>query len=406
MMPMARRPLALAADVTLAVVGYIAAWTLRFGADLPLFVPFARRALAAFVFLQIVGVVLAGGYRALSVPTLVRFTVGTLIGSAAGAGFVYWRFGAAGLSLGALAGAAILFVLAGAGWRAVATVIARRRRTVAAMEPPAGMRALTGPPKLGLGLSSLYHYRGLVRALVAKDLKLKYRGSVLGVAWSLLNPLALVGVYTIAFQVIMPQKQEHFVFSLLIGLLAWTFFAGSAAMSSGAIVDSGNLLKSVRFPRAILPVAVVAFNFAQYLLTLAVFLPIMFVWSGLRPGVSIVAIPVVLALLAVFTTGIALIVAAATARYRDVRHLLDISLSLMFWLTPIIYTAAQLPERLRLPVLLNPMSSFITALRDIVLHGAWPSPTLWMIATAYAAVTMALGATIFLSVEDDLAEQI
>ena len=113
-------------------------------------------------------------------------------------------------------------------------------------------------------VASLYSYRELLKNLVLKDLKLKYRGSVFGFLWSLANPLLMIVVYTVAFTYILRVRSEGFVFYLMLGLLSWTFFASSAAMSTGAIVDNAGLLKSVLFPRAILPIATVLFNLAQY----------------------------------------------------------------------------------------------------------------------------------------------
>lgn len=403
---MSRRPLALAVDAGLALTAYLAAWTLRFGAELPAFVFAARRALPLFVLSQLLGAWLVGGYRRAAPTTVVRFALGTAAGSVVGLGLARWRFGPEGLSHAALVAAATLFIAGGAGWRAVAAIRARRRMALHRPVPPPGMVAIGGPAPLGLSLASLYHYRSLMLSLVSKDLKLKYRGSALGVAWSLLNPLALVAVYSFAFTYIFAQRGEMFVFSLLVGLLAWTFFSSSATMATGAIIDSGSLLKSVRFPRAILPVAVVLFNFSQYLLTLIVFLPIMMLWYQLPLRLAMLGLPLVLLLLAVFTAGVALAMAAATARFRDVRHLLDIALSLMFWLTPIVYTVSQLPEPVRLPVMLNPLASYITASRDIILRGAWPEPSIWAISALYAVAAVAVGATIFQSVEDQLAEQV
>ena len=117
-----------------------------------------------------------------------------------------------------------------------------------------------------------------VEALVLKDLKLKYRGSVFGFLWSLANPLLMIVVYTVAFTFILGIRNERFVFYLMLGQLSWTFFASSAMMSTGSIVDNGGLLESVLFPRAILPIATVLFNFAQYVLTMSVFLPVMLAW--------------------------------------------------------------------------------------------------------------------------------
>ena len=99
-----------------------------------------------------------------------------------------------------------------------------------------------------------------------------------GFLWSLANPLLMIVVYTVAFTYILRIRSEGFVFYLMLGLLSWTFFASSAAMSTGAIVDNAGLLKSVLFPRAILPIGTVLFNLAQYLLTVSVFLPVMMIW--------------------------------------------------------------------------------------------------------------------------------
>ena len=108
--------------------------------------------------------------------------------------------------------------------------------------------------------TDVLRYRELFGSLFRRDLEAKYKGTALGVLWSLANPLVMVGIYTFAFTKIMPVGSPQFVFYLLLGLLAWTFFASSVAMSTSAIADNGGLLKSVWFPRAILPTATVLFN--------------------------------------------------------------------------------------------------------------------------------------------------
>ena len=120
-------------------------------------------------------------------------------------------------------------------------------------------------------LAAVGRYRELVRNLVFKDLKLKYRGSIFGFLWSLFNPLVMMTVYVIAFKYIMRMRSDGFVFLLLVGLLAWTFFSAAVSMAAGAIADNGGLLKTVHFPRAVLPISSVLFNLAQYLLTISVF---------------------------------------------------------------------------------------------------------------------------------------
>ncbi len=180
-------------------------------------------------------------------------------------------------------------------------------------------------------------YRDLLRNLVAKDLKLKYRGSVLGFLWSLINPLVMIVVYTFAFTYVLKVPTERFAFFVLIGVLAWTFFAGATLGSSSAIVDGGSLIKSVVFPRIILPVSGVTFHLVQFVLSVSVLLPVLLAWYQIPLGAQMLLFPVFVLLQVLFITGIALLLSAATAFMRDLRHLAEIGISVAFWATPIIY---------------------------------------------------------------------
>lgn len=255
-------------------------------------------------------------------------------------------------------------------------------------------------------VASLYSYRELLKGLVLKDLKLKYRGSVFGFVWSLVNPLLMIVVYTIAFTFILRIRSEMFVFYLMLGQLSWTFFSSSATMSTGAIVDNAGLMRSVFFPRAILPIATVLFNLAQYLLTISVFLPVMLLWYRVPLAPPMLAFPLFLALQAIFTIGVALILSTVTAFFRDVRHLLDVALTMLFWTTPIVYEFVQVPERYRLLILLSPVSSFVVAYHDLFLYRMWPEPAVWLIAGAYAAGAFIIGALMFLRFENRFTEQL
>jgi ABC-2 type transport system permease protein len=255
-------------------------------------------------------------------------------------------------------------------------------------------------------LQSVVSHRELLRNLVFRDLKLKYRGSVLGFLWSLANPLLMVVVYTIAFQYILRNNQPNLPFLLLLGVLAWTFFANAAVMSTGAIIDSGGLVRAVRFPRAILPMAIVLFNLVQYVLTLLVFLPIMLLVLHVRPAGSMLTFPLVLACQVMFTAGVALLLAAATAYFRDVRHLVDVVLPMLFWLTPIVYPLSIVPEGLRPLILLSPMSPFVTTYDRIFIDRAWPEPHVALLSLAYGVLSLVIGSAVFRAVEDDLAERL
>lgn len=259
---------------------------------------------------------------------------------------------------------------------------------------------------LGGALAGLIRYRGLIKNLVLKDLKLKYRGSVLGFLWSLVNPVVMIAVYTVAFTYILRTRVQGFVFFLLLGILPWGFFVGSANMATGAIIDSGSLMKSVAFPRSILPVSVVLFNLSQFLLTVLVLLPVMLVVYRVVPSGSMLLYPVFLVLQVMFTIGVALLLAAGTTFFRDVRHLLEIALSILFWLTPIVYPLVQVPRPVRALILLSPLSPFIVAYQQMFFYRQWPEPMVWVLGVTYGLGAFLVGAWVFLAVEDRLPEHL
>lgn len=261
-------------------------------------------------------------------------------------------------------------------------------------------------PSVRRTLAGLRQYRHLLRNLVVKDLKLKYRGSVLGFVWSLANPLLMIAVYTIAFTYILGIRTPGFVFYLMLGMLAWTFFANAIAMGTGAIADNGGLVRSVWFPRAILPIATVLFNLAQYVLTALVFLPVLMTIYGVRPAAPMAAYPIVVLLQTAFTIGIALLLAVGTAFFRDVRHFVEVALPVIFWATPVVYETSRLPDRVRDVIVLTPLSPYVVAYHDLFFYRRWPSGETWALATIYAALSLATGLWLVTRVEDRLTEQV
>jgi ABC-type polysaccharide/polyol phosphate export permease len=241
---------------------------------------------------------------------------------------------------------------------------------------------------------------------VAKDLKLKYRGSALGFLWSLVHPLVMIGVYTIAFRYVLRVTTDSYALFVLIGILAWTFFASAVIGSTGSIADGGNLIKSVVFPRIILPVSGVAFNLVQYLLSIAVLLPLMGAVYGVRPGSQMLAFPVFLFLQVLFIVGLALLLSTATAFLRDVRHLAEVAVAVLFWATPILYEHTMVPEQFRFALLLSPMASFIRAYQDIFYYLTWPDVSVWLVAVAYALGGLVCGLSVFVAYEDRFPEQV
>jgi ABC-2 type transport system permease protein len=401
------RWLAVVADAALAVGAVFLAYRLRFEPEtLPTFVPGATRVAQLAALLVPLSFAAARLY-ARPMPRLwpLRIMVASGVALAVDATLL-WTLGVfEGVSRFAFPTIALLTTLATTGWRAVFRI---RSLVHAARRDPSGeYEDLAEPDRsIGLNLLKLWRYRELVRNLVLKDLKLKYRGSALGFTWSLANPLLMLAVYTLAFTYILGVRREGFIYFLLLGLLAWTFFSTTVSMATGTITDAGGLLRSVRFPRMVLPVATVLFNLSQYLMTFAVLLPVMLVIFRVPPSITMLAFPIVLLLLVAFTTGAALMVSTATAFFRDVKHLVEIAIAALFWMTPIIYDLADVPERLRLPILVTPLSPFITVLHDVFYHHIWPDASVWTAAVAWSAATFIGGVSLFLSYEDHFAEHV
>lgn len=406
-----RRPppaLAVLLDGSLSCLIHIASYWLRFTPDqLSVFLPAALATTPIVVAGQLCGFAFALVYTAPSAVSWARIVVGAILGTALALAGIAVSHGHAGVSRGALGADAAIFIVATLTWRGAWALIMRsKQRTEDAETSTDLIDRASELTTIRSIVSSLYRYRELLKNLVLKDLKLKYRGSVFGFLWSLANPLLMLVVYTLAFTFILRIRNAGFVFYLMLGLLSWTFFANSAGMATGAIVDNAGLLKSVLFPRAILPIATVLFNLAQYVLTVAVFLPAMMLWYRVYPATPMVLFPVFLLLHVVFTIGIALTLATATAFFRDVRHLLEVTLAVLFWTTPIVYELHQVPERLQLLILLSPVSSFVVAYQQIFYYRVWPEPTVWVIALIQAVGAFVFGSILFLANENRFTEQL
>jgi lipopolysaccharide transport system permease protein len=395
-------------DAWLGVSAYIVSYWLRFDSErLATFLPVAWSTVPLVAGAQLLALGALQAYAPRPKASwLSRVVIGILLGTAASALLLRITVGFQGISRMALAADALLFSIAAVGWRGVWVLRARTRARALARASVAELVDRADEMTLGVVIVSLYRYRSLLKALVLKDLKLKYRGSVFGFLWSLANPLLMIVVYTLAFTIILGIRSEMFVFYLMLGQLAWTFFASSTMMSTGSIVDNSGLLRTVQFPRAILPVATVLFNFAQYILTVAVFLPLMLAWYRIPLVAPMILFPVILVLHVAFTIGISLILATVTVFFRDVRHLVEVALSVLFWTTPIVYEIARVPERLRLLIMLSPMSPFVVAYQKLFYFREWPETTVWLVVVTYAVGAFVGGVTLALALEDRVTEEL
>jgi lipopolysaccharide transport system permease protein len=220
---------------------------------------------------------------------------------------------------------------------------------------------------------TLHRHRELIAILVLKQLKLRYRGSVLGFCWTLVNPLALMAVYTLVFSVYLRVEVERYPAFLFAGLLPWLWFSSSLQQGVTSILDGAPLVTRSQFPAEVLPVVALTTNTVNFLLTLPFLLGFLLLF-GVRPGAAALWLPVLIALQYALLLGLVLLVAALNVYYRDLQHILLHVLTVLLFLTPVFYPAALVPEPFRPLAALNPVAVLVSGFHDALFFGRAPSP--------------------------------
>jgi len=241
----------------------------------------------------------------------------------------------------------------------------------------------------------------LLSALTGRELRLRYQGSVFGWAWSLLRPLAL-GL-TLSFALGKVLGTGITAAFLLTGLFPWFWFQSAVQMSSTTFVGNGGLLKKVRFPRIVLPLSVVLGNTLQFLLALPV-LGVFLIAYGYEPGWTWLAgVPLLFAVQLALTVGVAVFVASVTVFFRDLEHIVEVLLNLLFYVTPIIYSAGHVPSEYHWVIRVNPLAPIAEGWRQVLLDGEMPGSDL-AISAAITLAALVLGWFTFRSLEDAFAD--
>lgn len=201
-------------------------------------------------------------------------------------------------------------------------------------------------------------YLDLLFNLVERDLKLKYKGSIIGFLWSLVNPLIMLIIYTWVFKTIMKTNVPNFPLFLMAGLLPWNFFASSLTMSVGSFTGNASLLTKVKLPKYILVFSNIAFNFVIFLMMIVLMLIAMNVFQ-VPYTLNLLFLPLALLTQIIFMMSISLLLSIANVYFSDTSHLLEVFIMAWFWLTPVIYQFDLIPVEFQYYVSLNPMSLII-----------------------------------------------
>ncbi|MGH9175045.1 MAG: ABC transporter permease [Vicinamibacterales bacterium] len=260
-------------------------------------------------------------------------------------------------------------------------------------------------------LRALLRYRGLIQTLVTRDLKARYRGSVLGFFWSFINPLLLLGVYTFVFTVVMPTQHptdiRPYALFFFCGILPWTWFSSSLTESANVLISGGNLIKKVLFPAEVLPIVSVLANMVHFFLGLPILVAFLIYFRRPLDPIELLWFPVIVVVQLVFTTGLALLLAALTVHFRDIKDILGNLLTLWFFSTPIIYSMQMAPEGYRWALNLNPMTHLAISYQEVLFyigpHGHWK----WLMALLAGSVGVFLaGYFVFDRLRDSFAEEV
>jgi ABC-type polysaccharide/polyol phosphate export permease len=261
-----------------------------------------------------------------------------------------------------------------------------------------------------------WRYRELVRNLVVRDLKVRYKSSLLGVAWSWLNPLLMMVVYTILFTVLLRNTEiPRYPVFLLSGLLAWNFFNDTVMQATGSIVNSAHLLKKVYFPPEVLPVSLLLSNLINFLIALPLFFGLALVF-GVTPTWAVLLLPLTIVIQIVFTLGVSFFLATLNVFFRDTQVILGVIMLAWFFLTPVFYTIKFVPEKITVLGLtlnaqlwlrrLNPMASIIASYRDLLYWGV-PSGVDFLLRTAATAlVVLIIGYVVFARYSHRFSEEV
>ncbi len=260
-------------------------------------------------------------------------------------------------------------------------------------------------------LAKLGRYRALIQTLVVRDLKARYRGSVLGFFWSFFNPALLLFIYTFVFTKVLPSAHpagmEPFALFMFCGILPWTWFSSSLLESSNTLIAGGNLIKKVLFPAEVLPIVTVLANMVHFFLGLPILAAFILYYQRPIDPLELLWLPVIVLVQLILTTGLAFFLSALTVHFRDLKDLLGNILTLWFFATPIIYSVDMAPADMRWWLNINPMTHLMRSYQEVLFFEGSFGHQGWLLGLGLGSIVVFLaGYFVFDRLRDSFAEEV
>jgi ABC-2 type transport system permease protein len=231
----------------------------------------------------------------------------------------------------------------------------------------------------------------MLRNVVLRELKGRYKGSFIGFLWTFCNPILMIIVFSVVFTHILRTEIQNYPLFIFVALLPWNFFVNAVLQGSTSLIQNAALVKKIFFPREVLPIATVLSHAVNYVLSLVIMLPALWI-AGVSIEWTYAAFPVVLLLQILFVLMIVMVVSVVTVFIRDLEHFLGIFLFAMFYLTPVLFPISLIPDEARWIFDLNPVTPMIEAYRDIFFYGEWPD---WIKLAKLAVAVLLLNVAAF-----------
>ncbi len=262
------------------------------------------------------------------------------------------------------------------------------------------------PPShwLEMRLGELWQYRDLLITLAVRDIKVRYKQTVLGIAWAVIQPLAGMVIFTLVFARMakLPTDDIPAPVFYYAGLLAWTFFSQTVSGASQSLIEGSRLITKVYFPRIMIPASAIGYTALNMAIS-AVLLLFLLIYYGIMPSVTVLLLPVLALLLGMTSLGFGILIAALNVKYRDFRYVVPFLLQVWMFATPVVYPASMVPEKWRWLASLNPMAGMVNGFRACLL-GKTPDWEVVSISAAVGVITLILGVAYFRRAEDEMAD--